>query len=1567
MATAGLMVIILVTWLLMAVAPSASAAGGCGTAPNPIVCENALPGTDPSVWDINGAGDSDIQGYSTDISVNVGSTISFKVDTTARAYTIQIFRTGYYQGLGARKIADVTPSATLPQVQPQCLWDATTELTDCGNWGVSASWNVPTDVVSGVYLALLTRTDNGDSSHITFVVRNDSSHSAVLFQTSDPTWEAYNTYGGSDFYQGAANGRAYKISYNRPMVTRGNNDGRDFYFSNEYPMVRFLEKNGYDVSYFSGVDTDRYGSKLLNHKVFLSVGHDEYWSAAQRANVTAARDAGVNLQFLSGNEMYWHTRYEPSVAGTPTNYRTLVSYKETWANAKIDPTAQWTGTWRDPRFASQANGAGLPENGLTGTMYMSNFSDLAVTVNSAQGKTRMWRNTSLTSMAPGATTALAPSTVGYESNEDIDNGFRPAGLIDLSTTVGPVPQYLQDFGNETEPGTTTHHVTLYRAPSGALVFSAGTIQWAWGLDQNHDGDGPPADVRMQQAQVNLLADMGAQPATLASGLVASAASTDRTAPVAVITSPAAGASIANGASVTVTGTATDSGGVVAGVEVSTDGTTWHPATGTTAWTYTYSQQGVGAQTLRVRATDDSGNYPSTPTSRAVTVTGPYSAFGSIVPATPDAGDTSSVELGLKFTPSQSGYVSGVRFFKSAANTGVHTGSLWDSNGTRLANVTFANETASGWQTAAFTSVVPVAAGVTYTVSYSAPNGHYAATQFYWSYRGLTFAPLTVAGGFGATPAGVYNTAIGQYPSSSFAQSNYFVDAVFTTTDNSPLQATGQFPIAGSSSVPRSSTVGATFSKPVVPSSVSITLKNPTGSTVAGSVSYNATTRVATFTPTSALSASTVYSVTMAATDTSGFTLTSGQTWSFTTVNPDPAPGVCPCGLFTDSTVPTTLQVADNPVTLGVTFSSSVDGTVSGMRFYKGTGNTGTHVGALWSAAGAQLATATFTNESTSGWQTVTFSSPVAITANAKYVVSYRTTTGFYSTVAGQYSGSGITNSPLSAGTGAGAFSYSDSFPDGSSTTNYMVDVIFNRANASITASNLTPANGATGVATSSTISLQLSAPVVAGYNVAVSSGGSPVAGTTYLSADAKTISFVPSPALPAGAVVNVSVTGVKSSQGAVLPTQNWSFTTHTAAAPVTYSLFGLENPVTPAATTDSSSVELGASFTTSQSGTVNAIRFYKGTTNTGTHTGSLWSSTGTRLATVTFTNETASGWQTAQLATPVAITAGQTYVVSYLAPNGNYSFTSNYFATAKTSGPLTAGTVNNGRFVYGSGGTMPNGTWNATNYFVDVVFTPSTTPPPAPVSVTSTAPASGATNVAPTVTVTATLSADPGSTPALALSGPGGSIAGTSSYNATTKVVSFTPTTPLPWSTAITASVTAPGATITGGSWSFTTTAAPPTVDVDSIFAANAVPDVPGWGDSNEIQVGVRFTTSVAGTITGIRFYKGVENTGVHQGYLWSATGQQLAAVTFANETASGWQTATFSQPIAIVPGVEYRASYHSNVGWYSVTSGGLANVVTNGPLSTFAPGGVYQYGGDFPSNPTTTNFWIDVAFKPNP
>ncbi len=269
----------------------------------------------------------------------------------------------------------------MPQTQPACLTDSSNGLIDCGNWAVSASWTVPSNAVSGVYIAHLVRDDSqdkGGDSQIPFVVRNDASHSDIVVATSDATWEAYNDYGGNSLYtctvacppgNPLAYKAAYAVSYNRPFdgAFTTDNGASSLYYA-EYQMIRFLEENGYDVSYVSDSDLDRDGALLLNHKVFISSGHDEYWSGTERANVQAALNAGVNLAFFSGNEVFWKTRWGNSEDGSNTPYRTLITYKETHFNAPTDPEdpPTWTGAWADPRFSPPADG-GLPANAADGS------------------------------------------------------------------------------------------------------------------------------------------------------------------------------------------------------------------------------------------------------------------------------------------------------------------------------------------------------------------------------------------------------------------------------------------------------------------------------------------------------------------------------------------------------------------------------------------------------------------------------------------------------------------------------------------------------------------------------------------------------------------------------------------------------------------------------------------------------------------------------------------------------------------------------------------------------------------------------------------------------------------------------------------------------------------------------------------------------------------------------------------------------------------------------------------------------------------------------------------------
>ena len=772
-----------VTWSFT----TAAAASACTAPANAIVAENCLSGNPSTEWDVSGAGDTTILGFSTQISVNKGSPISFKVNTNATSYRFDIYRMGYYGGMGARKVATIAPSATLPQVQPSCLSDPSTGLLDCGNWGVSGSWTVPATAVSGIYFARVVRTDTGGASHIFFVVRDDTSTSKLLFQTSDTTWQAYNEYGGNSLYVGNPAGRAYKVSYNRPFTTRTTASGQDWVFNAEYPMVRFLESNGYDVSYFSGVDADRSGSLILRHPTFLSVGHDEYWSAAQRANVEAARAAGVNLAFFSGNEVFWKTRWENSIDGSATPYRTLVTYKETTANAKIDPTAVWTGTWRDPRFSPPADG-NRPENQLTGTLFMNNDTgvEYAITVPAADGKMRLWRNTVVANQTAGGVVTLPVGTLGYEWDTDPDNGFRPAGIVRNSTTTISSIGVLQDYGSTYGQGTLTHYLTLYKHASGARVFGAGTIQWAWGLDSHHDRGNATADASMQQATVNILADMNAQPATLVSGLLPATATTDATAPVSTIVSPAPGATVSAGVAVTVTGTATDSGGgVVGGVEVSIDGgTTWHPATGRGSWTYSWLPAGAATVTIKTRAVDDSGNLEVPSAGTTITVKAqscPCSVWSpAAVPGSTSIDDPGAVNLGMKFTSEVKGLVSGVRFYKGSGNTGTHVGALWSASGTLLGSVTFTGETASGWQQMNFASPIQIAANTVYVVSYYAPLGHYAGDNNGFSAAGVDNAPLHALkdGVNGGNGLYLYQSSNG-FPNATWLGSNYWVDVVFT--------------------------------------------------------------------------------------------------------------------------------------------------------------------------------------------------------------------------------------------------------------------------------------------------------------------------------------------------------------------------------------------------------------------------------------------------------------------------------------------------------------------------------------------------------------------------------------------------------------------------------------------------------------------------------------------------------------------------------------------------------------------------------------------------------------------
>jgi hypothetical protein len=637
-----------------------------------------------------------------------------------------------------------------------------------------------------------------------------------------------------------------------------------------------------------------------------------------------------------------------------------------------------------------------------------------------------------------------------------------------------------------------------------------------------------------------------------------------------------------------------------------------------------------------------------------------------------------------------------------------------------------------------------------------------------------------------------------------------------------------------------------------------------------------------------------------------------------------------------------------------------------------------------------LATGTFSNETGSGWQTLTFPQAVPVTADTTYIASYHTNTGFYAGDAGYFTGSGYDAYPLTA-LGTGVAGPNGVFKDGASgfptqtygAANYWVDVVFaNDPGPDTLPPNVvsrSPAANAPGIRLDATVSATFDEPVTAAsVQFTLEQGTTTVAGSIALNAAHTVATFTPSAQLAGGTTYTATVRATDNAGNAMPASDSWSFTTgvpRPAACPCSI-WDDFSQPATPSVA-DPVQIELGTKVRFDTNGYVTGVRFYKGAQNTGVHTGSLWNIAGTRLATGTFTGETASGWQTLTFASPVQVIANTTYVVSYHTDSGYYSASSGYFGSSgadyQTLHALRSGVDGgNGVYRYGASG-FPTSTYNATNYWVDVLFTNSLTGDGTPPTVTGTTPAADETDVPLTVAPTATFNEtlDEASIQFTVRDGGGAVITGALSYDAANRRATFTPAARLVAGATYTASVRAADESsnlmTSAVTWSFTTTttqACPCTLFSDAIK-----PTVEAANDAGSYELGVRFTTSVDGTVTGVRFYKGEGNGGTHTGSLWTASGALLATGTFTGETATGWQTLNFATPVLISAGQSYVASYTAPVGRYAADTGYFEQgPAISTPLTAPATGGsvangVYNVGAGFPTSTYRgANYWVDVV-----
>lgn len=451
-------------------------------AANPIQIENGKAG-DPN-WAASPEARDQIEGYASATSVDRGDTINLYVRTDEPAYTIEIYRFGWYGGAGARKMAG--PISRIGNSQgPAAIPapNATTGFVEC-NWTDPYSLTIPrtadpTHWASGAYVARLTAGTSLTRKFIYFVVRDDKRRSEHHFQSSATTLQAYNNWGGRSLYSfnscGATAWRdgcptgggtaANVVSFNRPYA--GGAGTGDFLWGWEYNMVRFLEREGFDLTYSTNVDTHQRGELLLNHRDFLSIGHDEYWSKAMRDNVEYARDHGVPLGFFSANSAYWQIRFEPDRFGVPD--RTMVAYRSLALTG--DPYAIDRDPSNDHLITTKWRNAPVnrPEAALIGVQYI--YDELVLRgdmiIDDVTSAPWVFAGTGAT---PGST---IPGVLGYEI--DALDASSPPGIIRLAHSpflnkkINPPPTQYSDM-------------TLYTASSGALVFATGTIQWSWALD-----------------------------------------------------------------------------------------------------------------------------------------------------------------------------------------------------------------------------------------------------------------------------------------------------------------------------------------------------------------------------------------------------------------------------------------------------------------------------------------------------------------------------------------------------------------------------------------------------------------------------------------------------------------------------------------------------------------------------------------------------------------------------------------------------------------------------------------------------------------------------------------------------------------------------------------------------------------------------------------------------------------------------------------------------------------------------------------------------------------------------
>ncbi|WP_218825141.1 N,N-dimethylformamidase beta subunit family domain-containing protein [Streptosporangium subroseum] len=446
-----------------AAVPSTARAAPAGS---PTSVENARKGNPR--WRTRRPGaEHEIEGFADRVSVLPGESFRLYVSTTAARYTVRAFRVGWYGGAGARKVWESEPLPGRRQAPPETI--AATRTVTAAHWKPGPAVDT-SGWPEGSYLLRLDA-DTGAGRYVPVTVRSASTRGRLVVVNAVTTWQAYNDWGGRSLYRGPGGfeDRSRAVSFDRPYDT----SGARLFLDMERDAIEVAERSGVPLAYLTNRELDDDPHILDGATGLISLGHDEYWSAHMRRTVEAARDRGTNLAFLGANAVYWRIRF----ARTPLGAGRLV------VCGKDDAEDPGTRLWREDE----------PESSLTGPMYDCFPAEAAYVVYDPghwifKG-TGVRRGTAFPGMA------------GVETDKVFSGVPRPMEILSISP--------LNCGGRST-----IAHSAYYTVPSGAAVFSSGTMRWVCALRGARCGHGVTghAAAFVRRATTNILRTFATGPA-----------------------------------------------------------------------------------------------------------------------------------------------------------------------------------------------------------------------------------------------------------------------------------------------------------------------------------------------------------------------------------------------------------------------------------------------------------------------------------------------------------------------------------------------------------------------------------------------------------------------------------------------------------------------------------------------------------------------------------------------------------------------------------------------------------------------------------------------------------------------------------------------------------------------------------------------------------------------------------------------------------------------------------------------------------------------------------------------